>query len=369
MNIRFLKTIWLITSAITAVYGCGPDKLSSSSIQMGGSTQGVPLSLANEVSTFAGGTSGAQNGIGTAAQFIGPAGITTDGTSLYVTESNHTIRKIDIATRAVTILAGIAGSPGSTDCTVGTSASFALPLGITTDGTNLYVADTGNHTIRKIVIGSGAVATFAGIPGVWGVTDCTVGIGATFNNPYGITTDGNNIYVADTHNNAIRKIAIATGAVTTLAGGNLGSADNVGLLASFNYPVGVTTDGTNLYVTDAYNYTIRKIVIASGAVTTLAGSAGNPGVTDNTGELASFSLPFGITTDGTNIYVTESSEIIRKIVIASRVVTTLAGTAFTQGFNDNVGLLASFYNPLGITTDGNNLYVADDGNNAIRKIR
>jgi len=118
--------------------------------QMGGSIQGVELCLSTAVTTLAGtGSTGSANGTGTSASFNSPRGITTDGTNLYVSDlSNHLIRKIVISTGAVTTVAGT-GSSGSANGT-GTSASFYRPKGITTDGTNLYVADRGNHLIRKI---------------------------------------------------------------------------------------------------------------------------------------------------------------------------------------------------------------------------
>ena len=120
--------------------------------QMGGSSQGVELSLSTVVTTLAGtGSSGSANGTGTSASFNYPMGITTDGTNLYVADySNHLIRKIVISTGAVTTVAGT-GSSGSANGT-GTSASFNNPDGITTDGTNLYVTDTYNYLIRKIVL-------------------------------------------------------------------------------------------------------------------------------------------------------------------------------------------------------------------------
>ena len=118
--------------------------------QLGGTFQGVELSLSTAVTTLAGtGSSGSTNGTGTAATFYGPSGITTDGTNLYVVDnSNHLIRKIVISTGVVTTLAGT-GSSGSANGTE-TSASFDKPAGITTDGTNLYVGDSNNHLIRKI---------------------------------------------------------------------------------------------------------------------------------------------------------------------------------------------------------------------------
>ena len=335
--------------------------------QMGGSMQGGQLSLSTVVTTLAGtGSTGSANGTGTSASFYDPLGITTDGTNLYVVDtSNHLIRKIVISTGAVTTLAGT-GSSGSANGT-GTSASFDNPYGITTDGTNLYVADTSNQLIRKIVISTGAVTTLAGT-GSSGSTDNSTGTSASFDNPNGITTDGTNLYVGDQNNHLIRKIVISTGAVTTLAGtGSSGSADGTGTSASFSSPLGITTDGTNLYVVDFHKHVIRKIVISTGAVTTLAGT-GSTGSADGTGTSASFYNPYGITTDGTNLYVAGYySQRIRKIVISTGAVTTLAGTGSTGSAN-GTGTSASFNYPRGITTDGTNLYVTDRYNHLIRKI-
>lgn len=227
---------------------------------------------------------------------------------------------------------------------------FYRPDGITTDGTNLYVADTGYSAIRKIVIATGEVSTIAGTEGSRGSED-GIGAAARFNDPSAITTDGTNLYVTDSSNYIIRKIVIATGTVTTLAGtvGVWGSADGTGAAARFSLAFGITTDGANLYVADSNNYTIRKIVIATGVVTTLAGTAQVRGNTDGIGAGAIFFFPEGITTDGTSLYVDDTvNNTIRKIVIATGEVTTL------------VESVAS-----GITTDGTNLYVAGD---TIRKI-
>jgi sugar lactone lactonase YvrE len=251
-----------------------------------------------------------------------------------------------------------------------------LPFDITTDGTNLYVADSGNNTIRKIVIATGTVSTLAGTAGNFGFDD-GIGAAASFDFPIGITTDGLNLYVSDTSNNTIRKVVIATGTVSTLAGtaditgtGNAGSADGSGAAASFDTPGGIVTDGVNLYLSDSGNSTIRKIVIASGEVSTLAGSAGNAGSANGIGAAASFNVPSGITTDGTNLYLSDTANnTIRKIVLDSVAVSTLAGTAGDSGSADGISTSARFDNPNGITTDGTNLYVVDSNNSTIRKIQ
>ena len=174
---------------------------------------------------------------------------------------------------SVTTLAGSAGNQGNDDGT-GAGASFNKPTGIATDGTYLYVADMYNNSIRKIVISTGVVTTLV----------------TGFSSPEGITMYGANLYVADTSHCTIEQIDISTGAVTILAGtvGKYGSTDNTGPAASFGYPTGIATDGKNLYVTDTNNHTIREIVISTGAVTTLAGTAGEYGSTDDTGPAARF---------------------------------------------------------------------------------
>lgn len=364
-------------TTITYIISLGmfPDNVNPNNVPvpMGGTIQGQVLSLTGAVTTLTGtaGVSGSVDGPATSARFKAPYGITTDGTNLYVTDSNNNvIRKIVIATGAVTTLAGTAGTSGSADG-VGAGARFKAPYGITTDGANLYVADSNNSTIRKIVIASGSVTTLAGLAGSSVSTNGT-GSTARFYYPYGITTDGTNLYVTESPSDTIRKIVIASGAVSTLAGtaGTMGSSEGTGATARFCSPVDITTDGTNLYVTDSCNNTIRKIVIASGAVSTLAGTAGTSGSTDATGTSARFNFPYGITTDGTNLYVTDMSNYtVRKIVIATGDVTTLAGLAGVSGSTDATGTGARFYYPYGITTDGTSLYVADTLNDTIRKIQ
>ncbi len=165
-------------------------------------------------------------------------------------------------------------------------------------------------------------------------------------------------------------VASPIGTVTTFAGGSSGSADGTGADARFYYPSGVAVDGDgNLYVTDRYNYTIRKITPA-GVVTTLAGSAGNSGSADGTGADARFNYPAGVAVDGDgNLYVADSSNLtIRKITPAG-VVTTLAGAAKEIGFVDGIGRAGLFNYPEGVAVDGDgNVYVADASNHAIRKV-
>ena len=322
------------------------------------------------------GVAGAADGTGAAAQFYSPQGLACDGAgNLFVVDSvNNTIRKVVIATGVVTTFAGSAVTAGSDDGS-GTAARFNYPHGVASDGAgNLFVTDSGNDTIRKIVIATGKVTTLAGSAGAAGSDDGT-GATARFNFPQGVTSDGaGNLYVTDSDNNTIRKIVIATGKVTTLAGSATaaGNDDGTGTNARFDSPRGVTSDGAgNLFVADSGNNTIRKIVIATGTVTTLAGSASHMGSNDGTGSDALFSYPGDVASDGAgNLFVADtSSQVIRKVVIATGAVTTLAGSRDSWGYVDGTATTARFQAPFGVASDGaGNLLVADSGNHAIRKI-
>ena len=197
---------------------------------------------------------------------------------------------------------------------------------------------TGHGTPLKL---SGAVTTIAGSAGMPGSADGT-GSAARFNYPYSVATDGTNLYVVDTYNHTIRKMVISTGAVTTIAGsaGISGSADGTGSAARFNLPNTIATDGANLYVADSGNSTIRKIVISTGVVPTIAGSAGVSGSTDGTGSAARFFRPSGIATDNTNLFLADyGNNTIRKIVISTGAVTTIVGSPGLPGSTDGMALL------------------------------
>ncbi len=237
---------------------------------------------------------------------------------------------------------------------------------------NCYVADSANNVIRKITP-AGIVSTLAGTPGIIGSKDGTGGA-AQFNSPVGITVDGaGNLYVAESTNSTIRLITPA-GVVTTWAGSalNVGSTDGPRLSARFTYPAALAIDGTiNLYVADTGNFTIRKIN-AAGVVSTLAGSAGDPGASNGPGKAARFFQSLGLAVDRTgNIYVGDTgNQIVRKITPAG-LVTTLAGTAGVNvAYMDATGPAAAFEAPQGVAVDAaGNVFVADAGTNcAIRKI-
>jgi serine/threonine-protein kinase len=319
------------------------------------------------VTTFAGsGAAGNTYGSGTAASFNLPEDIAVDGEgNVYVADKiNHMIRKITSA-GDVSILAG-SGVQGYADGT-GSQATFNMPIGVAVDSSGyVYVADALNHAIRKISP-AGIVSTLAGSSTAGNVDGTSTS--ASFNLPSGVAVDSSgNVYVADSKNHSIRKISVS-GVVTTLAGnGSGGSNDGVGAAASFYNPSGVAVDiANNVYVADSTLHKIRKIT-AGGLVSTLAGSDG-PGSVNGIGTNASFFYPSSIAVDRIgNLYVTDSYNHLIRRISTSGLVSTLAGTGL-QGNANGVGVAASFYYPNGIAIDNlNNIYIADHTNNLIRKI-
>ena len=284
-----------------------------------------------------------------------------------------------------TTLAGLAGYNGSADGT-GREGQFSGdyyadgPTAVAVDNAgNVYAADSGNSTIRKITP-DGVVTTLAGLAGNWGSADGT-GSAALFNSPFGVAVDGaGNVYVADSGNGTVRKVTPA-GRVTTLAGsaGNpAGSTDGAGSAARFSGPAGVAVDSAgNLYVADTGNSTIRKVTPV-GVVTTLAGLAGSRGSADGSGSAArfgsTFSGPQGVAVDTAgNVYVADTGNFTIRKVTPEGVVTTLAGLAGSHGSADGSGSAArfgsTFSGPQGVAVDtAGNVYVADTGNFTIRKV-
>jgi gliding motility-associated-like protein len=331
----------------------------------------VPPAIYGETTTFAGnGTAGRKEGLGVLASFNNPQATATDiYGNIYVADAaNNVIRRITPA-GLVTTFAG-SGYPGNDNGT-GIAASFNYPAGIAVDkNSNVYVADANNNQIRKITP-AGVVTTFAGNSNTYAGYDNGTGTAASFNYPSGIVVDkSGNLYVADTYNYTIRKIT-AAGVVTTLAGstGNPGSTNGTGTAALFGQLSQLAIDGSNnIYAADVNNYRIRKITSA-GVVTNFAGNGTGPGFADGTGAAAGFSSDLGLTTDaGNNIFVADAgNNLIRKISPAG-VVTTIAGN-LSVGSTNGIGQAANFNNPQSLATDNNgNLYVSEAGSNLIRKV-
>ena len=256
---------------------------------------------------------------------IHPSAIWGDGTNLYIAENQHLVKKVVLATGEVIPLAGDPSAYGSRDG-IGSAAQLSINA-IWGDGIYLYLSE--RRAIRRLELATNEVTTVAGSNSVVGTAD-GVGSQARFAYARGIWGDGANLYVTDSDASSVRKIELATGAVTTVA--------TLPILPVFmrpSFPVGIWGDGTRLYVADAGHLRIHEIVIATGEVTAIAGT-GIPATEDGVGTDASFTYPDALWGDGQNLFIADGST-VRKLHIADRVVTTIAGTPNTNCCVDGTG--------------------------------
>ena len=337
-----------------------------------------PEDLGAQVATLAGsGASGYANGVGTAAILAGPVGIVADPTgNLYFTDGAGSRIRMVSTTGTVSTLAGAGGSSYAEG--TGTSALFNWPQSITIGaGGLLYVTDTNNHRIRSVTTG-GASAFVAGgssAADAPSTTGSATGTAAGFRVARGIvySPTANLLYVADSENNKIRSVTPA-GVSTTFAGQVSGGLVNgTGTAAKFNYPQGLAVDSAgNIIVADTRSHTIRKITPA-GVVSQIAGGGtttfGQAGYVNAQGTSARFNGPMAVAIDSSGvIYVADTgNNRIRKIDTAGNV-TDVAGSG-TAGYADGIGEAASFNSPQGIAigSDGR-LYITDTANNRLRVI-
>ncbi|EOD08788.1 hypothetical protein EMIHUDRAFT_311940 [Emiliania huxleyi CCMP1516] len=250
------------------------------------------------------------------------AAASPDGSAAFVADFiNHEIRRVEVATGEVMTIAG-SSTAGSADG-VGGAAQFCYPGGIAISpgGGALFVADFNNHKIRRVEVATGAVTTIAG-SGEDGDAD-GVGDAAEFCGPRGlaISPDGGALFVADSENHKIRRVEVATGAVTTISGsGEGGDADGVGDAAEFYDPRGIaiSPDGSALFVADHDNRKIRRVEVATGAVTTIAGS-GTTGIVDGVGDAADLASPdeVAISSDGRALLVKTRDGRLRQVCVAT----------------------------------------------------
>ncbi|GAB3690750.1 hypothetical protein GCM10027592_08230 [Spirosoma flavus] len=328
------------------------------------------------ITTAVGSNSRGDGGPATNASLAYPIGVAIDtlGNFYIVDSDNNRIRKVTTS-GTITTVAGN-GTPGfSGDGGPATAASLDNPNSVAVDSLgNLYIADFNNHRIRKVTT-SGIITTVAG-SGTFGFGgDGRPATSAKLWYPRGVAVDGRgNLYIADFYNYRIRKVD-TSGVITTVAGngtfgfgGDGGPATN----ASLSYPYGVSVDRIgNLYVADRDNQRIRKVT-TSGVITTVAGN-GSQGFSGDGGPAtaASFSYPTDVVADSLgNLYIADpNNQRIRK-VNTSGIITTVAGTGSPNfGGDGGPATAATMAYPSGVAVDKlGNLFIADQGNNRIRKV-
>lgn len=247
------------------------------------------------VTMFGSGTAGTADGLGTAAQFMAPSNLATDGRNLFVSDEQAAFRKIDLATGQVTTI------PGSLSG-VGQREGIVLVQG------SLYFADSSRHVIYQLDPTSGAKSVVAGTSGTAGAVD-GVGLAARFNNPWGLCSDGTFLYVADLSNQLIRRIDLGTFEVSTVAGlaGTAGETDGVGTSARITQPTALASDGQRLYVAENSGG-VRVIWPASGEVQTLVAAHGwNQTTKESLALDASFGNLWGLALDQSRLILSDKT--------------------------------------------------------------
>ena len=333
---------------------------------------------AQTIQTVAGSGLGPEGAPATSAALNSPMATALDNLgNLYIADTNnHRIRKVDATSGTITTVAGN-GTPGfSGDGATAINAQLHNPRGVALDSAgHLYIADYGNHRIRKVDATSGTITTVAGNGTSGFVGDGATAISAQLSYPRGVALDSaGNLYIADTSNHRIRKVD-ASGTITTVAGNGTPGFSGDGataISAQLSYPLGVALDSLgHLYIADTSNHRIRK-VDASGTITTVAGN-GTPGFAGDgaTATNAQLRTPTGVALDSAgNLYIADSNNHRIRKVNASGTITTVAGNG-TSGFAGDgaTATSAQLSYPMGVTLDSaGNLYIADSNNHRIRKV-
>jgi hypothetical protein len=324
------------------------------------------------------GTASLVNGLASFSLPLGPGNYsvtaTYSGTATFASSSTSS------SAGFISAVAGT-GTFGSTDLSSGnvqaTAAELSNPFGVAVGPTGtIYIADTFNDVIDAVNPSTGVITVIAGTLGVNGPASA----GLLFD-PRGIALDGNLLFIADRDNNAVEELNLTSGALTTVAGnGTFGDAGDGGLAtaAELASPSGVAVDssGQHLFIADTFNDAVREVNLASGIITTVAGTLGTSGFSGDGGPATAATLfdPTDVVVDGSgNIYIADSdNEVVRKVNASTGIITTFAGTPQTTGYSNDgaVATSALLSTPWGLALNstGTTLFIADRDNNAIREV-
>lgn len=309
-----------------------------------------------------------------------PFGVATDAVgNVYIADYyNHRVRMVKADSGAITTIAGYGASSFSGDGACATLATLNYPAAVAVDSSgNVYIADQYNNRVRRVDSVSGVITTLAGIGSAAFSGDGGPATAAQLYYPLGVAVDGNdNVYIADTNNQRVRKVDAETGVITTVAGiGSAGFAGDGGLAirAQLYTPDGVAVDSTgNLYIADTNNHRVRKVDVSTGVITTVAGTGG-AGFSGDGGPatLAQLYYPEAITVDSSgHFFIGDRGNNRVRMVNERGVISTVAGNGTATWRGEGTPAYATTLNqPRGVAADVHgNIYVADVSNHRVRKV-
>ena len=333
------------------------------------------------ITTYAGNGSTTFYGDGgpaTGAIFINPAAVAFDALgNMYIADrGQHRVRKVEAGTGITSTVAGTGTASFSGDSGAATSATLSNPFAVALDTAgNLFIADADNHRIRKVAAGTGIITTVAGTGATTYNGDSIAATTANLNSPRGLAVDsGGNVYIAEFFNHRVRKVTGTT--ITTLAGtGTLGNSGDNGAPASAQLanPAAIALNSAgDLFIADYGNRRVRKVAnggnITAVAGTGAFGSGGDGGLALN----ATFNNPFGVAVDAAgNLYISDQgTHRVRKVATGTAIITAFAGDGVAAFLGDGgPAATARLFFPSGLAVDGaGNLYIADQNNVRIRKV-
>jgi hypothetical protein len=317
----------------------------------------------------------------TAAWLNGPIGLAVNasGDLFIADEKNHRIRKVSAATGVISTVAGLGDRGCCGDGGFATEANLNFPAAVAVDAAGtLFIADSNNFRLRRVDPVTNIITTLAGT-GTPGYNGDGVATAARLSFAYGVTVDtAGNVYIADSGNDRIRKIVLSTGIISTVAGtgvAGFGGEAGPAVAARIFHPEGITVNGAgDVYFGDAFNLRIRMLNVTTGLLTTVAGS-GVPGSEGDSGEATAGQLadPAAVTVDAAgNLYIADyANHRVRKVSAFhdTRRLSTLAGTGLPGYNGEGAATGARLYSPEGVAVDSmGNVYVADSTNSRVRKI-
>jgi DNA-binding beta-propeller fold protein YncE len=316
--------------------------------------------------------------LATTAQLYLPWGVAIDprGRYVYVADAgNHRVRRINRRTGYIFTVAGNGSPDLRGDGGLATNASLQAPAGLAIDSDgNIYIADSGNHRIRRVDT-NGLITTVAGgnAPGYWG--DYGIATQAALSRPTDVAIGPNgDLYISDSGNHRIRKVA--NGIVTTIAGSGarVFEGDGKQAIEAAISPAGIAFDGEGrLLVADAHNHQVFQLDLLTGVITTIAGGRGAGFGGDGGLAIgAKLSSPSGVAVSiAGDVFIADSgNRRIRRIRLATGAIETVAGSGrATRAMEEGVAVDAAFWNPYGIALDAaDNLYVADYLNHRLCRV-